>query len=368
MISELGAADIEEVLAPLAGDQPTGGDLRQDHSPTSVYFRLRDARAEARDAERRADGEGGDEGIATLWRPVATLAIDALKSTSKDLEVATWLTEALIRIAGLEGLTAGASIIGGLVEQHWDGLYPMPDESGIETRVAAVAGLSGQGADGTLMQPLRKVPLFARPDGTPFSLWQYQGTIDLVGIVDPERRDQRIAAGVVPFDVFETEARAAGQSHWEACRASIAATIEAWDTMGRLLDEKAADVSPSTSRVREALHLMLEVCDRFAPKGAPAGDQEQVPAGDAPAAAAVAEGPSSKGPIKGREQALRQLEEIAAWFRQNEPNSPLGYTLGEAARRGRMQWPDLVAELIQDEIARSGVLVSVGMKRPDPTQ
>lgn len=369
MISELDAADIEAVLAPFEGDQPTGVDLRQDHSPTSIYYRLRDARAEARDAERRADGEGGDEGIATLWRPVATLAIDALKSTSKDLEVATWLTEALVRIAGLEGLSAGASIIGGLVDRHWDGLYPLPDENGIETRVAAVGGLSGQGADGTLMQPLRKVPLFARPDGTPFGLWQYQGTVELVGIVDPERREQRIAAGVVPFEDFENEARAAGQPHWQAYRAAVTGTIDAWEAMGRQLDEKAGDVSPSTGRVREALDLMLEVCDRFAPLDVPAGDQgqEQAPAGDVPAAAS-ADGPASKGPIKGREQALRQLEEIAAWFRQNEPNSPLGYTLGEAARRGRMPWPDLVAELVQDEIARSGLLVSVGLKRPDTTQ
>jgi type VI secretion system protein ImpA len=295
---------------------------------------------------------------------VATLAIDALKSTSKDLEVATWLTEALVRIAGLEGLSTGASIIGGLVDRHWDGLYPMPDENGIETRVAAVGGLSGQGADGTLMQPLRKVPLFARPDGTPFGLWQYQGTIELVGIVDPDRREQRIAAGVVPFEDFESEGRAAGQPHWQAYRAAVTGTIGAWEAMGRLLDEKAGDVSPSTGRVREALDLMVEVCDRFAPKDAPVSDLEQAPADDA-SAAASADMPSPKGPIKGREQALRQLEEIAAWFRQNEPNSPLGYTLGEAARRGRMQWPDLVAELIQDEIARSGLLVSVGMKRPD---
>ena len=66
MISELEAADIEAILAPIPGDQATGVDLRQDYSPTSLYFRLRDARAEARDAERRADGDGSVEGVATL--------------------------------------------------------------------------------------------------------------------------------------------------------------------------------------------------------------------------------------------------------------------------------------------------------------
>ena len=112
MIPELETADFEAILAPLAGEQPTGVDLREDYAPNSIYFRLRDARAGARDAERQAETEGGDEGLPALWRPVATLAISALKSNSKDLEVATWLTEALVRIAGLRGLMAGASVIG----------------------------------------------------------------------------------------------------------------------------------------------------------------------------------------------------------------------------------------------------------------
>ena len=52
MIPELETADFEAILTPLAGDQPTGVDLRQDFAPTSIYFRLRDARAQARDAEQ----------------------------------------------------------------------------------------------------------------------------------------------------------------------------------------------------------------------------------------------------------------------------------------------------------------------------
>ncbi|MEA2808457.1 MAG: type secretion system protein ImpA, partial [Rhodospirillaceae bacterium] len=209
MIPELETADFEAILAPLDGDQPTGVDLRQDYAPNSIYFRLRDARAAARDAERQAETEGGDEGLPALWRPVATLAIGALKANSKDLEVATWLTEALVRIAGLRGLMAGASVIGGLVERFWDGVFPMPDEHGMETRLAAVAGLSGQGADGTLMQPLRKSVVFRRPDGSPLSLWQYQAALELSGISDPARRAQRIEAGVVPFEDVEKEARLA---------------------------------------------------------------------------------------------------------------------------------------------------------------
>src|SRR5215831_21165940 len=155
MALELEEADLEAILAPIPGEKPTGADVREDFKPTSVYFRLRDARADARDAERQADGVeggsdgGGDEALQTRWRPVTSLAMTALKESTKDLEIATWLTEALVRTSGLEGLSVGATVIGGLVERYWDEVFPMPDDAGMETRLAAVGGLSGQGTDGT---------------------------------------------------------------------------------------------------------------------------------------------------------------------------------------------------------------------------
>lgn len=361
MIPELETADFEAILAPLAGDQPTGADLRQDFAPTSIYFRLRDARAQARDAERQADTEGNDEGLPALWRPVATMAIGALKENSKDLEVATWLTEALVRMAGLRGLMAGASVIGGLVERHWDGLFPVPEEGDMEARVAAVAGLSGQGADGTLMQPLRKVALFRRPDGSPFSIWQFQAALELSSITDPARRAQRIDSGVLPFEEVEKEARAAGAAHWSAEREQITKTLAAWKEMERVFDEKAGDASPAANRVRELLEFVSETCARFAPADATDGAAEMTSATAGDGAAVVAATPGS---ITGREQALRQLTEIAAWFKRNEPSSPIGFTLDEAVRRARLGWPELVAELVSDEAARHSLLTSAGIKPP----
>jgi type VI secretion system protein ImpA len=364
MTMALQPAELEAILAPISGDQPTGVDLREDYAPTSIYFRLRDARAEARDAERQAESQGGDEGVVALWRPVVTLAIGALKETSKDLEVATWLTEAMVRISGLPGLTAGAAVIGGLVERYWDTVFPMPDEDGMETRVAAVAGLSGQGYDGTLMQPLRKATLFRRPDGSPFALWQYEGTLELSGISDPERRTQRIESGVVPFEDVEKEARMAGPAHWSAYRDTVTEALAAWTEMGAQLDEKAGDVSPSGNRVRDLLRLMLETTNRFAPPVEEGGGEEIAPTGEPGAAATPGAAAAAPGVIAGREQALRQLGEIASWFKRTEPNSPIAYTLDEAVRRGRMSWPELVEELIPDETTRHALLTSLGIKPP----
>src|SRR5262245_32813207 len=317
MALQLEEADLEAILAPIPGEKPTGLDVREVFTPTSVYFRLRDARSDARDAERQADGADGggtDEGLQTRWRPVATLAMAALKESTKDLEIATWLTEALVRTAGLGGLAVGATVIGGLVERYWDDVFPMPDDAGMETRLAAVGGLSGQGTDGTLMQPLRKSVLFMRPDGTAFTLWQYELTEEVAQIGEPERREQRLAAGVVPFEEFEKEGRAAGGAHWVALRNEVNAATAAWETMGRLLDEKAGSDSPSGSNVRTALQKMLETCNRFAPpeeEGATAEGGEAGAAGGATGAATGARG--------GRAHGFGHLQALAAWVQRHRP-------------------------------------------------
>jgi type VI secretion system protein ImpA len=255
---------------------------------------------------------------------------------------------------------AGASVIGGLVERHWDGLFPMPEEGDLEIRVAAVAGLSGQGADGTLMQPLRKVVLFRRPDGSPFSLWQYQAAVELSGITDPARRAQRIDSGVLPFEEVEKEARAAGATHWAAQRELITKTLASWKEMERAFDEKAGQASPAANRVRDLLEFVSETCRRFAPPDATDGAAEMTSATAEDGSAVVA----TPGSITGREQALRQLTEIAGWFKRNEPSSPIGFTLDEAVRRARLSWPDLVAELVSDETARHTLLTTAGIKPP----
>ena len=61
--------DLEALLAPIPGDAPQGIDIREDFSATSPYNRLRDARSEARDAER-----GQDRGEADARDPDAALA------------------------------------------------------------------------------------------------------------------------------------------------------------------------------------------------------------------------------------------------------------------------------------------------------
>jgi type VI secretion system protein ImpA len=358
--------DMEALLAPIEGDSPTGVDLREDFTPQSPYYRLRDARAEARAAERAADGNPSEEAATPpQWRTVRDLAINALTTKTKDVEIAAWLTEALVRSDGLRGLAAGAHLIGGLAAFWDDNLYPMPDEDGIATRVAPIGGLNGEGGGGTLFQPLLKLPLFQRPSGQMMALWQYQQSEKLATESDPVKVEQRLAAGVLPLDAAEAEGRAAGQAHFARLREQARLASDEWRAMGEALDAKAGMDGPSTSGIRDVLDEITALATRFAP-AEEAGEAEAggAEAGDGAAAAAGGGGTSVRGPAMNREDMLKELGRIADYFRKSEPQSPLAYTLEEAVRRGRMTWPELMAEVVADVSVRENILMQLGIRPP----
>jgi type VI secretion system protein ImpA len=364
--------DMEALLAPIEGEAPAGVDLREDFSPQSLYFRMRDARAEARAAERAQDANPTEDAPPPpQWKAVRDLAVSALSTKTKDLEIAAWLTEALVRSDGLRGLAAGAHLIAGLGEALWDNnLFPMPDEDGIETRVAPVSGLNGSGGGGTLEQPLRKLPLFSRPDGGTLYYWQYEQAEELKKITDPARVKQRLAAGTLPLEQVETEARAAGQAHFAALRRSAKAAAAEWQRMGEVLDEKAGADGPPTSQVRELVQALLALTQRYAPPDTEETVEEEA-MGEEGGGAAEDGAPAVGGfgirpaqAVVSREDMLKELARISEFFRKTEPQSPLAYTLEEAIRRGRMSWPDLLAELVSDAKVRDSILVQLGIRPP----
>jgi len=357
------------LVAPIPGDAPAGTDLRQDYSPQSFYYRLRDARAEARELERRADHDPAAEAAPPQqWRLVRELASKALSERTKDLEIAVWLTEALVRQQGLIGIAAGARLIAELADAFWDnGLYPLPDEEGIATRVAPITGLNGQGGDGTLMQPLRKLVLFSMPDGRPISFWQYAQSEELEAIADETRRKQRLDANVVRFDDLSRAANGAGAAHFAALRSEVQAALVAWAVMDERLMARAGADAPPTTRIRDLLLSILEIAKRYAP---PESTSSGAVASDVAAVAATSESaPDGGGQAVGsqvvtRDSMLRELERIAEYFRRTEPHSPLAYTLQEAVRRGRLTWPELLEEVVPDGNVRGAILAALGIRPP----
>ena len=108
---------LEALLAPVPGEAPTGRDLRYDPR----YDQVKEARRE--DLDLPAGGLATDRKVAD-WQAVVKLSGQLLSAETKDLQLAAWLTEALLKRDGLAGLTTGLESLRGILERYWEHCYP----------------------------------------------------------------------------------------------------------------------------------------------------------------------------------------------------------------------------------------------------
>jgi type VI secretion system protein ImpA len=215
--------------------------------------------------------------------------------------------------------------------------------------------------------------LFKRSDGTPVAYYHYKSSADLMKL-DAEARARRLEGGrVMPFDDMDKEARNRG-ANLAKVRDATTAARDAWQSMADVMDEKAGADGPPTTAVRELLDEIIHIATIYAPRAtaeaevAPEGAGEAADSGAAPGAGGFGRIAVSPGQLASREDALRALGEIASFFRRSEPHSPLSYTLDEAVRRGRMTWPELLAEVVADTDTRNTILNTLGIRPPPPPE
>jgi type VI secretion system protein ImpA len=342
-------------------------DLRLDSSPKSLYYRLKDLRSAARAAERRADTDGEAQGLAPEWQNILTLGREALTGSSKDLEVTAWLIEALLRAHGFAGLRDGFCLAAGLVERYWDTFHSLQDEEGLDTRLAPLAGLNG-----TLAQPLRKVPLTVVVDTGAYAAYHYEQAFALSHVEDPEARAKREAAGEVTMEQFTAAVNASGGRFYLNLLEDIAGSVAELDRLSQALDERAGRSSPVTSDINNVITNIQDSVRQFSAElvaRATAAAAASAP-GDAPVAGDNSAGGDSNGhsmlngTVRGREEALRVLAQVAVYFRTHEPHSPISNSLEEIVRRARLPFAELLAELLPDQSAWRSALTSAGIKPP----
>jgi type VI secretion system protein ImpA len=333
-----------------------------------MYQALKDARHAAADAERglehgfaeEDDAKKADETSKKSWNLILAQGPPLIKSVAKDLEVAAWVTEAALRVHHLAGLRDGLRCTAELVDRYWDEVFPLPDEDGLETRLAPLAGLSGGDTEGRLITPLKKIALTEGDDPPPIAFWQYERAANSTS---------NKAAGGVTVAAFETALRRSSPEYIRGLTQDAHACLDAAVWLEAALEARCASEAPSFSRLRETLSQILGALRAHSGVAAEEASAASEPAVAEPEAAAapgetsIAAAPAY-GPILDRQGAFRQLEELAAFFRRTEPHSPIAYAIENLVRRGRMSFPELVEELIADGNLRREYFVNAGIQPP----
>ncbi len=110
--------NVEDYLSPISEEKPCGDNLRYDY----VYDQIQEYRRE--DDSELSQGIWQTELKKANWGEVSKLCDGLLRTKTKDIQIAVWLTEAWTMKEGFSGLNAGIDLLKSLCEKFWDDIYP----------------------------------------------------------------------------------------------------------------------------------------------------------------------------------------------------------------------------------------------------
>jgi len=327
----------EGLLNPIPGENPSGKNLRYD----PVYDKIREAR---REEEAGPLGELHDVKKAD-YPLVIKLATDVLSTKSKDLQIAAWLTEAVLVREHIAGLRESLDLLKGLLEKFWDSLYPEIEDDDVEIRAAPLGWVGSKLAFTVRRLPLTKSKL---------DLFTFQESRQVGYEKDCEGNDAKTAARNAAInddkkcsaEEFDDAVRATGDAYYEKLGGSLTAALESLDALGTLSDEKFGRDAPNFASLRTALEEMQEMVQHYYK---PAVEEPETPAEEpaeevqeeSSAAAASGTAPAKRRAVSAepvdRDDAMQRVAAVAGFLRRESPQNPVPYLLLRAARWGELR-------------------------------
>src|SRR5665213_2204459 len=128
----------DDLLEPIEGENPSGLNLQYD----KIFDQIKEARQE----DDESIPSGNRERTAKKADRVLVIKVagDALAKRTKDLRLAGWYIESLVRKEGFDVLVPSLELVLKLEENFWDTVHPEPDEDdkSLDLRVGAVEALA----------------------------------------------------------------------------------------------------------------------------------------------------------------------------------------------------------------------------------
>lgn len=328
----------DDLLDPIPGANPGGASLR--YAP--VYDQIKEAR---REEDEIPQGDWRHERKKADWPLVVKLAGEALAKKSKDLQIAAWLTEALLRREGFSGLKDGLDLMHGLLDRFWDGVYPEIEDGDTEMRATPVEWVGSR-----LDEPLKRVALTR--SGLDFFKYKESRAVGYeTDTARAEARAQAIEEGKLTAEEFDAAFDETPKSWYGERMEQVESCLASLDALNQICEEKFDGESPnlgglrkSLEDVKQAVHVLLAKKRQQDPVVEPeheateqAALETQAESGwDAAAAPARAKAAQATEPVD-RDDAISRVLAVAHWLRQNDPYSPVSYLLVRAVRWGELR-------------------------------
>jgi type VI secretion system protein ImpA len=379
-VPRLAFADLDALLAPIAGESPGGPSVRYD----SLFDLLKDARREE-DASL-PQGIWSREIKRADWVTVHNIGCEIISHRSKDLQIAAWLLEAWIKLHGFAGARLGFSLLLDLCDQYWDDLHPLPDDGDLTGRISTIEWVNERLPvrllDVAVTQP-------AEVDGRAWTWGQRNAAMrqEAMAKRQPAPGSKPPAKGEdwLTLAKFASSAGSTSRAFLVECDEDLAAAIASSRVLQQLLDDRCGTDAPSLTKItavmteiRQFIASVLGDRKEEAPVVAPAVTTTvtlapAVAAGSASSPAAAPPSPldavmhqtsvstGSTDVATARIEAYRKLAEASETLMRIEPHSPTPYLVKRAIAWGGMSLAELMRHFIESGYDLKSLYAMLGM-------
>ena len=343
--------DIEAMLQPISEESPSGESLRY----SGIYDEINEAR---RADDNLNQGAWQTELKVADYRQVINLAVPAITSQSKDLQIAAWLSESLIRTHGFPGLRDSIKLLTGLQEKFWDTLHPEVDEGDMEGRANAIAWFESQGAFAIKGIPFTGGAEYSYIDWEDSKVFDFPDNMEMLETAEQVRlnelKAQAEAQRRTTNDLWRKAVIDTRRAQMEQVNFTVEECWAALKDLNAVIEERYdRNQMPGLTSFRKSLdEVHTQIKKLLEEKRAEEPDEveaEEGAEGGLNEDGTVRAGGVATGAIANRKDALKRLNDIADFFQRTEPHSPISYIVQRAVKWGNMPLEVWLQDVIKDE-------------------
>lgn len=325
---------IEDLTAPLSGDDPCGEDLSSGTSMIEL-----EALIAGKPESQFSAAEPPD------WRKVRQTCLD-LFGRSRDLRVAVDLCLALTCTEGLSGLRDGLTVLHRLLANYWGSLYPKldPDDNNDPAqRMNIIADLGAPvgkfGDSFRFIERLQTVPLTNSPQ---FGRLTY-------GAISEARRGPppkgAPAAGTIDPAQIDAAFRDTPVEEVELTFKMASDALEQLKAIEATLNEKAGSANTANlSEFEKSLVAIRSIVRPFVREATNEEEKEELKE------KGNEKQKEKKDGISSRDDVLKVLQDIRAFYAKHEPASPIPLLINRIERMVPMSFLELMNEMAPDSL------------------
>lgn len=364
--------DVDALLAEISSDAPCGEDISYD----AAFLELE------RIAEGKAETQVGDyiqEGVEPDWKKVHQLSLDLLER-SRDLRLIIYLTAAMLRLEGISGLSNGLALLRGLVEQHWDHLFPQLDPEDDNDPLERMNIIGSLSPPATVMNdPMKFIPQLmelplCKPDDARLPHMSLRHILLESGEIAPgEAKEGDVPSMQLIDAAFE-------QTDLETLKTTdqvIGDCLEHLSVLDQVLtDYVGASAAPNFNRLDHVLKQMRSKTAMYLERrGYGSSDRSFLNQAEAKMKNQLdmdttnskeppmdtenqsdlglgSQGQQLSGSIASNQDVLKALDMILAYYQRSEPSSPVPLLIKRAKRLVGKSFVDIIRDLSPDAMSQ----------------